>query len=392
MSEKKSGKRRAAETILTHGGRDPKDQYGFVNPPVVRGSTVVFETLDELEHGGTRYRYGRHGNPTTDAVAAIVGELEGAAATVVAPSGLAAISLALLSCLKTGDDVLVTDSAYDPTRYFCTHALAEHGVTARFYDPRIGAGIGALIAENTKAILMESPGSLTFEVQDLQAIRSAAGADIAIIFDNSWATPLFHNPLALGADIVVHTGTKMFSGHSDVFIGTISTTAERAEAVRRTARAYGNHVSPDDAYLVASGLRTLAVRMQAHQARALDLARWLAGQDGVRRVLHPALPDHPDHAVFGRDFSGSGSLFGFVLDPAPRAAIAAMMDNMELFAMGYSWGGYESLLLPADPTRVRTAVPWTEQGNLFRLHAGFEDVDDLKADLDAGLARYRAVR
>lgn len=392
MSEKKAGKRRAAETILTHGGRDPADQYGFVNTPVVRGSTVVFETLDALERGGGRYRYGRHGNPTTDAVAQIVGELEGAAATVLAPSGLSAIALALLSCVKSGDDVLVTDSAYDPTRYFCANALAEHGVTARFYDPRVGAGIGALIAENTKAILMESPGSLTFEVQDLPAIRAAAGADVAIIFDNSWATPLYHKPLALGADIVVHTGTKMFSGHSDAFIGTISTTQERADSVRRTARAHGNHVSPDDAWLVARGLRTLAIRMQAHQARALELARWLAAREEVRRVIHPALPEHPDHALFARDFSGSGSLFALVLEPAPRAAIAAMMDEMELFSMGYSWGGYESLLLPVDPAPIRTAVAWTEPGNLFRLHAGFEDLDELKADLAAGLKRYRAAR
>lgn len=392
MSDEKPGKRRAAETILTHSGRRPSDQYGFVNTPVVRGSTVVFETLDELEHGGTRYRYGRHGNPNTDAVAAVVSELEGAAATVLTPSGLSAIALALNSCLTSGDDVLVTDSAYEPTRHFCTGALAAHGVTARFYDPRVGAGIGALIAPNTRAILMESPGSLTFEIQDVPAIRAAAGAEVAIIFDNSWATPLYHNPLTLGADIVVHTGTKMFSGHSDVILGTISATAERAEAMMRTARAHGNHVSPDDAYLVARGLRTLAVRMQAHQVRALELARWLAEQNGVRRVIHPALPDHPDHELFARDFSGSGSLFAFVLEPAPRGAIAAMVDEMELFSMGYSWGGYESLLLPADPRPVRTAVPWTEDGNLFRLHAGFEDIEELKADLAAGLARYLATR
>lgn len=386
----KDKNRRGLETILTHGGRQPHAHHGFVNTPVVRGSTVVFKTLGDLDQPTQRYLYGRHGNPTTDTVAEIVTELEGAAGTVLTSSGLQAIAIALLSCLKSGDDVLVTDSAYGPTRRFADEALARHGVTARYYPPRIGAGIGDLIEPNTRAVFIESPGSLTFEVQDLPAIRAAIGPDIAIVADNSWATPLYHRPLALGADIAVHAGTKMFVGHSDALIGTVSATEARISAVRQSARNHGVHVSPDDAYLTARGLRTLGIRMKEHAARALALAKWLREQPGVLRVNHPALEDHPDHAVFARDFTGSGSLFGFTLEPAPRAAVAAMMDGMELFAMGYSWGGYESLLLPVDPTDLRTAVPWSAEGNHLRLHAGFEDIEDLKADLSAGLARYAA--
>lgn len=388
MSEKK--KKRGAQTVLTHGGRRPHAHHGFVNTPVVRGSTVVFQTLDELEKPTKPYRYGRHGNPTTDTVCEIITELEGATGTVLAPSGLAAIVLALLASLKAGDDVLVTDSAYEPTRNFARDTLIRYGITARFYDPRIAGGITKLIQPNTRAIFTENPGSLTFEIQDIPAIRAAAGPDITIIIDNSWATPLYYNPLALGADIVVHTGTKMFVGHSDAILGTISANEKHFGSVQHTARMHGTNVSADDAWLAARGLRTLAVRMKEHQERALDLAHWLETRSDVVRVIHPALTQSPDHKLFKRDFRGSGSLFGFVLPKAERPAIAAMMDGMELYSMGYSWGGYESLMLPIDPRKSRHAVPWTEEGNLFRLHAGFEDLDDLKSDLDAGLKRYRA--
>lgn len=381
----------APETLLTHGGRDPAAQWGFVNTPVVRGSTVVFETLDALEDAGRRYRYGRQGTPTTQAVADIVTALEEAEGTVLTPSGLAAISMALLSCLKAGDEVLMSDSVYEPTRNLCTEVLAPLGVSARFYDPRMAGGVATEIGERTRVVYVESPGSLTFEVQDLPAIAAAAHArGCLVVADNTWATPLYHRPLALGADLVIHAGTKMFVGHSDAMLGTVSARGEAWAALREKHFRLGMAVGPDDAFLTARGLRTLAVRMEAHRARALALAEWLAGQAGVREVLHPALPDHPDQPVFARDFTGSGSLFGFVLDPAPRAAVAAMVDGMRLFAMGYSWGGYESLLLPVDPRGKRTAVPWTREGNLFRVHAGFEALDDLKADLAAGMARYRA--
>lgn len=383
----------APETLLTHTGRSPQDQFGFVNTPVYRGSTVLFETLADLEAQQQRYLYGRAGNPTTDSVESVITALEGAYRTRLLPSGLAAITVALLSCLKAGDEVLISDSAYEPGRKFADGFLAQMGVTARYFDPRIGAGLAGMMQPNTKAVLAESPGSLTFEVQDIPALAAAAHAGGAkLIVDNSWASPLFHKPIALGADIVVHAGTKMFVGHSDAFAGTISTVETAWHDVERVRSLLGFFTSGDDAFLVARGLRTLSIRMKEHQRRALDLAQWLEVQPGVLRVLHPALPSHPDHDLWKRDFSGSGSLFGFVLAPAPRQAVAAFVDNMALFTMGYSWGGYESLLLPVRISKGRTAVPWTEEGNLFRVHVGFEDIEDLRSDLAAGLERYNRAR
>jgi cystathionine beta-lyase len=395
MIEKKSGSEAglSVETILTHHGRVPDDQFGFVNTPVYRGSTILFKTLDDLDAQQQRFLYGRAGNPTTESVEAVITELEGAYKTRLVPSGLAAITIALLGCLKAGDDVLITDSAYEPTRAFADGFLQTMGVTARYFDPRIGAGLADLMAPNTRAVLAESPGSLTFEVQDLPALAKVAHAGGArLIVDNSWASPLYHKPLQLGADIVVHAGTKMFVGHSDAFAGTISTTEECWAGVERARRLLGFFTSGDDAFLVARGLRTLAIRMKEHQERALDVARWLEHQPEVTSVLHPALPSHRDHALFKRDFTGSGSLFAFVLAPAPRASVAAFVDHLDLFSMGYSWGGYESLCLPVKLGKNRTAKPWAEEGNLFRLHIGLEGVDDLKADLAAALERYARAR
>lgn len=387
----KDGKAASPETTLTHGGRSPGRHFGFVNTPVYRGSTIVFRTVAELDDYNAPFRYGRNDNPTVSDVCGLVSELEGAAGTVLAPSGLAAISTALLAVLESGDEVLVTDTAYEPTRVFCTETLARFGIAARFYDPRVGAGIAGLLTERTKAILVESPGSLTFEVQDLPAIAAVAHArNIAVLVDNSWASPLFHQPLALGADIVMHAGTKMFVGHSDCMIGTISANAAYLPRLKRTHRLLGVYVSPDDAFLMARGMRTLAIRMKEHNQRGIELAGWLASQPLVEEVYHPALPGSPDHALWQRDFSGAGSLFAFRLAAAPRSSIAAMLDHMSLFAMGYSWGGYESLCIPFDPRRIRTAVPFTAPGNMFRIHVGLEGIEDLKADLAAGLARYAA--
>ncbi|WP_404404272.1 cystathionine beta-lyase [Pelagibacterium halotolerans] len=377
------------ETLLTHAGRKPAQHAGFVNTPVYRGSTVIFETLDALEDHTIRYRYGRQGTPLTTGLEDIISELEGAEGTVLAPSGVAAISTALLSCLSAGDEVLITDSVYQPTRDLADSVLARLGISARYFDPRIGAEIANIVSDTTRAVFLESPGSLTFELQDIPAITNALrGMDIVTLVDNSWATPLFCRPLALGADIVIHSGTKMFVGHSDVMMGTVSANARALPDLKKTHRSLGITASPDDSYLTTRGMRTLAVRMAEHRDRAMELAGWLDAQEGVLAVLHPALSSHPDHALFKRDFSGSGSLFSFVLPPAPRAAIAAFVDDLTLFGMGYSWGGFESLILPAKPDKIRTAVPWREAGNLFRIHVGFEDMEGLKSDLAAGLARY----
>ncbi|HEV7278457.1 MAG TPA: cystathionine beta-lyase [Devosiaceae bacterium] len=384
-------RRRAAETVLTHGGRRPGQHFGFVNTPVFRGSTVLFGTLDELESTEPRFDYGRTGNPSSSAVEAVITELEGAAGTVLAPSGLSAISLALLAVLGHGDHLLVTDSAYGPTRRFSNGVLARMGVKAEYYDPRIGGGIETLVTERTKAIFVESPGSLTFEIQDLRAIVEVARRSGAfVIVDNSWATPLYHKPLELGADIVVHAGTKMFLGHSDAMFGTVSAGERAWPAVHQAHVMMGLCAAPDDCFLAARGLRTLAIRMREQSARALDLAQWLEGQPGVAAVLHPALASHPDHHLFRRDFTGSGSVFSLLLQPGPRSAVAKMVDDLELFGMGWSWGGYESLLLPVTPGKVRTATSWEPEGNMFRIHVGLEDIGELRTDLAAALERYRA--
>lgn len=391
---KNTGKRGAStspETLLTHSGRHSENHLGYVNTPVFRGSTILFKDLDALEDYTAPYRYGRNDSPTSTALAELVSELEGAAGTILGPSGLAGVTTALLAVLSAGDEVLVTDTAYDPTRNFA-RALSRWGTSTRFYDPRIGAGIAGLISEKTKAIFVESPGSLTFEVQDLPAIAAVAKPlGIAVIVDNSWATPLYHRPLDLGADIVIHAGTKMFVGHSDTLLGTASANEAYWPKLQHVQRLLGVTVSPDDAFLAIRGMRTLAIRMKEHQMRALEIASWLQGQTGVLEVYHPALPSHPDHKLWKRDFTGSGSLFAVRLKAAPRAAIEAMVNGLTLFGMGYSWGGYESLFLPIKPERTRTAVPWTAEGNMFRVHVGLEDTEDLKADLAAGLSRYLAV-
>jgi cystathionine beta-lyase len=392
MDENKSKKNAPSlETIVTHRGRNPGQHWGYVNTPVYRGSTIVFPTLDSLESTEPRFDYGRTGNPSSAAVEELITELEGAAGTVLAPSGLSAISLALLTVLGSGDEVLITDSAYQPTRRVSDGVLTRMGIGVRYFDPRMGAKIESLLTDKTKAIFVESPGSLTFEIQDLPAIAALAKPrDVAVIVDNSWATPIFHNPLALGADIVVHAGTKMFVGHSDAMFGTASANAKWFKQLRDTHLRLGLCASPDDCFLAARGLRTLALRMKEHSARSTELAHWLEGQAGVHRVIHPALPSHPDHAIFERDFRGAGSVFSVLLEPKPRASLAAMVDGFELFGMGWSWGGYESLCLPIHPEKIRTATSWDEPGPMLRIHTGLEGLDDLKADLAAALARYRA--
>jgi len=386
------------ETRLVSGGRRPEWTGPIVNPPVHRASTILFEDCAALKRGAGRnadgdFHYGRRGTPTQWALAEALTELEpGAEGTMLFPSGVAAITGALLSVLKTGDELLMVDSVYGPTRAFCDTVLAAMGIATIYYDPLIGASIADLIGERTRAIFLESPGSLTFEVQDIPAIVAAAKArDIVTLLDNTWATPLFLPAIALGIDLTILACTKYVVGHSDAMMGSVTATAAHYPALRRIAQLFGQHVSPDDAYLAHRGLRTLAVRLKAHEEGALKVARWLEVRPEVARVLHPALASCPGHAAWARDFAGSTGLFGFVLNGGDAAARAALIDGLAHFGIGYSWGGYESLALPIDPAGLRSATSWHAEGPAVRLHIGLEHPDDLIVDLEAGLDRFRAI-
>jgi cystathionine beta-lyase len=313
----------------------------------------------------------------------------GAAGTMLYSSGLAAVAAALLTLLSAGDELLMTDSVYGPTRRFCDGFLKRYGVRTRYYDPAAGAGIAALIGEDTKAIFLESPGSLTMEVQDVPAICAAAKArGVATLLDNTWATPFFFPALVAGVDLSILAGTKYVGGHADVMLGSVTANEEYYARLERTSWDLGQSVSPDDAWLCSRGLRTMAVRLRQHEASALRVARWLGEQPQVAAVLHPALPDCPGHEYWARDFKGSSGLFSFALRGGGDSARTRFIEGLELFGLGYSWGGYESLVVPADPERLRTVTHWRAEGPLVRLHVGLEDVDDLIEDLAAGLARY----
>ena len=395
MAEKK--KNSSARTRLAHAGRQIDCGGGrAVNPPVVRASTILFEDVEKLlEVHGRRadssfVSYGRNGTETTFSLEHAFAELEGGEGCVAVGSGLAAITVALLSQVRQGDHVLVSDSVYAPTRKLCDGMLQRFGVETTYYDPAVGAGIAELVRPNTRVIFLESPGSLTFELQDTPAITEVARARrVTTIMDNTWATPLFFQPLAHGVDISVHAGTKYVVGHSDAMLGLVVTSGEFHEAVRLQAHELGHGVGPDDAWLGLRGLRTLAVRLFQHQENALEVARWLNQRPEVARVLHPALPDHPDHAIWKRDFQGSSGLFGVELRPVSADAVAAMLNDLQYFGLGYSWGGYESLAIPTFPQKLRSAVPWNAEGPLLRLHVGLEDPADLIADLEAGFDRLR---
>jgi cystathionine beta-lyase len=390
-------KSRKPDTVLTHAGRAPAANHGVVNPPVYHASTILYPTVAALEAAQkNRYNqvtYGRLGTPTTFAFEEAVAAVEGGYRAIAFGSGAAACAASLLAFLRAGDHVLVPDSVYGPVRAFCHHFLNRFGVTTTFYDPLIGAGIDTHIRDNTRVIYLESPGSLTFEVQDVPAIVAAAKVrGITTMLDNTWAAPLFLKPLALGVDVSIIAATKYIVGHADAMMGVAVCTEASFMPLRETATSLGTHAAPDDCYLALRGLRTAAVRLRHHQAQGLALARWLKERPEVERVLHPALPDCPGHAIWQRDFSGASGLFSIVLRPGiAKAAVDAMLDGMELFGIGASWGGYESLVLPAHPERLRTATRW-DAGPVIRLHAGLEDLDDLIADLKRGFERLGALR
>ena len=384
--------------LVTAGRHASTGGRGIVNPPVWRASTILFDSVADLRAAVRRpddgLYYGRRGTPTQWALADALTELEpGAEGTMLYPSGVAAVTSVLLSLLSPGDDLLMVDSAYEATRAICNGLLKRMGVTTRYYDPMMGGGISALIEDRTRAIFLESPGSLTFEVQDVPAISAAARArGVTTVLDNTWATPLFFPAIAHGVDISILACTKYIVGHSDVMMGSATAGPSHFEALRRASLSLGQCVSPDDAYLAARGLRTLGVRLRQHQDGALAIARWLEQQPQVARVLHPALPGCPGHDLWQRDFSGAAGLFSIVLDGGDDAARAAMIDGLALFGIGFSWGGYESLALPVDPAGLRTATRWDAEGPVVRFHIGLEDPADLIADLARGLARFDAAR
>jgi cystathionine beta-lyase len=388
--------KKGKNTEIVSTGRRREWTLGAVNPVVVHASTVLFDTVAELRQAGQNknktFFYGRRGTPTSHALCNAISEIEGGAGTVLYPSGLSAVTASIMAFVKSGGHVLVPDNAYDPTRYFCDHVLQNLGVETSYYDPLIGGGIKKLMRPNTSVVMLESPGSITMEVQDLPAIAKAAHEGGAVvILDNTWATPYFFRGLDFGADVSVLAATKYISGHSDVMLGTATANEQHFQRLQDWSGAMGYCAGPDDIYLTLRGLRTLGVRLRQHETGALEMARWLKARPEVDRVLHPAFESCPGHDIWKRDFGGSSGLFSIVLKTGPDKAVTAMLDGLKHFGMGFSWGGFESLILSYPGiARMRTATSWQGPGPVLRLHIGLEDVEDLKADLDEGFARLNA--
>jgi len=377
------------DTIAVQAGRMSEEHFGAVNTPVYRASTILYRDLATMESRGVPYVYGRLGTPTSRSLEEAITALEGGAATVLCPSGLNAITTAILSVCSAGDHMLVVDSCYGPTRIFCNKELRRLGVDTSFYDPLIGVEIDRFIQPNTKVVYCESPGSLTFEVQDIPAIAAVAHAHGAsLLLDNTWSTPLFFQAFEHGVDLSIQAATKYIGGHADVMMGYVTANETHRSRLAEWHASTGLCSSSDDCFLALRGIRTLPVRLQRHEETALKLARWLKERPEVVRVLHPALEDDPGHGIWKRDFRGSSGLFGVVLRPVSYAAFTAFMDGLAHFGLGYSWGGYESLIIPAHI--MRTVSPFATEGPIIRIHAGLEDADDLIADLAQGFERMRA--
>jgi len=382
-------------TRLVVGGRDPAANHGFVNPPVHHVSTVLYPTAEDFLARRARYLYGRRGTPTSEALEDALRALEGpdCAGVALLPSGLAAISTALLAVLKAGDHLLVTDSVYQPTRKFCDGMLKRYSVTATYYDPLVGGGIAALIQPNTRAVFVEAPGSLSFEIQDVPAIAAAAHAKGAmVLMDNTWATSLYFRAFEKGVDLSIQAATKYIGGHSDVMLGTVSANKATWERLADTVHALGLCVGPDDVYLGLRGLRTMGVRLAQHHQAGMKVARWLAERPEIACVLHPALESCPGHALWRRDFSGASGLFSIVFKPVAQTAVNAFLNELTLFGIGASWGGFESLAVPFDCAPIRTATKWAPGGPTVRIHIGLEEIDDLIDDLERGFAAFAAAR
>ena len=381
-------------TLVTALGRDPMNNGGIVNPPIQRASTILFPTVDALlaaRPGKGVLNYGRYGTPTTFALEEAVAGLEGAGGAVVVGSGKGAIVATLLALLKSGDHILVADNVYHPTRLTVDGLLSRMGVLHDYFDPLDPTEVERKIRPETRIVYDESPGSLTFEVCDVAAIAAIARRnDALVVFDNTWGTPIFFKPYEHGVDVTIHAATKYIGGHSDLMMGIVTSTAEVHARLRTGIQDIGMTSSPDDCWLALRGLRTLDVRLRRHMESGIAIARWLQARSEVARVLHPALPDDPGHALWKRDFKGASGLFGIVLKDTSSQAVAAMLDHMELFGMGWSWGGYESLLIPTFPRKSRSTVPWQAEGPCLRIHVGLEAPEDLIADLEAGFDRLRS--
>lgn len=380
------------ETRVARLAAGHDDWQGAVNPPVYHASTMLFRTLAEFEAAEKsaypRSNYGRNGTPTSRALETAIAELEGADHAVVVASGQAAIVHALLAFLGSGDHLLMVDSTYSMTRYFCEKELRRLGVDISYYDPTLDAGVAGLLRPNTRVVYIESPGSLTFEVQDIRAIADAAhAAGAVVIADNTWATPLYLRPLEHGVDVSICALTKYLGGHSDLMMGSLACRDSHWRSLLRVFTGLGACPGPDSCYLALRGMRTMALRLKQHHETSLTLARWLQTHPAVERVIHPALPDDPGHVLWQRDMPGAGGVFAVLLKPIERAKLAALLEGMELFSMGFSWGGFESLMIPVHPERARSAPPWTHAGPTVRIHAGLEHVEDLLRDLERGLAR-----
>jgi cystathionine beta-lyase len=376
-------------THLVTGGRDPDVTFGFVNPPTVRGSTVLYPTAEDQVAHRARYVYGRRGTPTSEALENAIKEIEGpqCAGVVLVPSGMNAVATALLTVVSAGDHVLITDSVYRPTRNFAESILKRLGVETTYYDPLIGDRIETLMKPNTKVVFVEAPGSQSFEMQDIPAIAAVAHAKgAAVLMDNTWATPLYFRALEKGVDLSIQAGTKYIGGHSDIMFGTVSANEKYAARLKETFNTLGLCAGPDDITLALRGLRTMGVRLAHQHKSGLEIARWLAARPEVLRVMHPALESDPGHAIWKRDFTGASSLFAIVLKPIEQKKVYAFMDELTLFGMGYSWGGYESLVISFDCSEYRTATKWNPGGPTLRIHIGLEDVGDLIADLERGFA------
>jgi cysteine-S-conjugate beta-lyase len=387
------------DTVLEHTGRDPTNNFGIVNPPVYHASTILFPSLEALletriDRASGAFEgitYGREGTPTTRAFEQAITDLEGGYRAVTLPCGLGAIATSLMAFLKAGDHLLMPDQLYGPARQFCDDVLAKFGVEVTYYDGTIGAGIAGLMKPNTSVVYLESPGSLTFEVQDVPAIaRVARHHGAKVLMDNTWASPIFFHPLAHGVDVVIHAATKYISGHSDLMLGVAVCNAASFVPVKKTASTAGYCGGPDDVYMALRGLRTLGIRMRRHHESAMAIAAWLQQRPEVHRVYCPALPDSPGYAIWKRDFLGASGLFGFTLKPFSDSAFAAFLDHTDLFKLGYSWGGYESLMVPTYPATLRSSTRWDAPGPSVRIHVGLENVDDLIRDLEQAFARLNA--